>query len=114
LQERTKEIQELRERLVAESGSASRSEEEAKLLCVIEDLNNHIKKLENSMITEKYKYAEDENFWKMKEKNYKVEMDSLMKQFKKERSELLERIDRMKKSVAGKDKKMDYYQSAFK
>ena len=37
-----------------------------------------------------------------------------MKQFKKERSELLERIDRMKKSVAGKDKKMDYYQSAFK
>lgn len=66
------------------------------------------------MITEKYKYAEDENFWKMKEKNHKNELDNLMKQFKKERSELLERIDRMKKTVGGKDKKMDYYQSAFK
>ena len=53
---------------------------------MIEDLNNHIKKLENSMVTEKYKYAEDENFWKMKEKNFKVELDNLMKQFKKERS----------------------------
>lgn len=83
-------------------------------MCVIEDLSNHIKKLENSMITEKYKYAEDENFWKTKEKNYKIEIDNLMKQSKKEKSELLERIDRMKKSGAGKDKKMDYYQSGFK
>ncbi len=36
-----------------------------------------------------------------------------MKQFKKEKSELLERIDRMKKNTV-KDKKMDYYQSGFK
>ena len=35
------------------------------------------------MITQKYKYAEDENFWKMKEKNFKKEIDDLTKQFKK-------------------------------
>lgn len=50
----------------------------------------------------------------MKEKSFKIEIENMNKQFKKEKSELLERIDRMKKTVSGKDKKMDYYQSGFK
>jgi hypothetical protein len=37
----------------------------------------------------KLKYAEDESYWCMKEKNYRVELDSATKQFKKEKSELL-------------------------
>lgn len=61
----------------------------------------------------KLKHAEDESYWSTKDRNYKEEIESGNRQFKKEKSELLERIDRMKKNTV-KDKKMDYYQSAFK
>ena len=79
----------MREKLVSESGSASRSEEQNKLLLSIEQLEGHIKKLENALMINKLKYAEDESYWCMKEKNYRVELDSATKQFKKEKSELL-------------------------
>jgi hypothetical protein len=41
-----KEIQVLRKKLVMNSGSAGRSDEEAKFMVRIEDLNSYIKKVE--------------------------------------------------------------------
>jgi hypothetical protein len=68
---------------------------------------------QNDMLMKKITHAEDENFWSIKEKKYKAEIDTLSKKYKKENSELLERIDRMKRLIP-KDKKSDYYQSGFK
>lgn len=65
------------------------------------------------MLMKKITHAEDENFWSQKDKRYKQDIEELNKKYKKENSELLERIDRMKKLVP-KDKKTDYYQSGFK
>ena len=65
------------------------------------------------MLMKKITHAEDENFWSIKEKKYKQEIESMGKKYKKENSELLERIDRMKRLIP-KDKKTDYYQSGFK
>lgn len=69
--------------------------------------------IQNDMLMKKITHAEDENFWSIKEKKYKQEVDNLNKKYRKENSELLERIDRMKRLVP-KDKKSDYYQSGFK
>lgn len=65
------------------------------------------------MLMKKITHAEDENYWSMKEKKYKEEYEQLNRKYKRDNSELLERIDRMKKLVP-KDKKTDYYQSGFK
>ena len=65
------------------------------------------------MLIKKITHAENENYWQFKEKKYREEYDQLSRKSKRENSDLLERIDRIKKLVP-KDKKTDYYQSGFK
>ena len=52
-------------------------------------------------------------FDKLDIEHLQEEIESMGKKYKKENSELLERIDRMKRLIP-KDKKTDYYQSGFK
>jgi hypothetical protein len=65
------------------------------------------------MLMKKITHAEDENYWSLKEKKFTRDFDQMKSQYKRENSELLERIDRMKKLVP-KDKKTEYYLSGFK
>ncbi len=58
-------------------------------------------------------HAQDEAYWAQKEKKYKDEFEQFQRKHKRQNSDLLQRIDRMKKLVP-KDKKTDYYQSGFK
>ena len=41
------------------------------------------------MLMKKITHAEDENFWSIKEKKYKEEIEQLNKKYKKQNSELL-------------------------
>ena len=59
----------------------------------MEDITSYLKKVEvkhymtqNDMLMKKITHAEDENFWSIKEKKYKQEVENLNKKYKKENS----------------------------
>lgn len=65
------------------------------------------------MLLKKLNFAEDENHWKSKERELKFQIDKITKKSRKQKLELIEKIDRMRKNAA-KDKKMDFYTSSLK
>lgn len=67
--------------------------------------------MQNNILIIKLRYAEDESFWKERQKTERIEFAEKTKKLIKEKGELYEKLDKLRKT---KGERRNFYVSALK